>query len=198
MSPIRTRLRMAAVSLLAPLAFGVLTACSGDNDRKVDEQLRADLLAASQTPGNRQQYASPAELGYAPYPQGYAPGYAPYPGAQVPGQYPQPYAQPYPPGAYPAPYPQPQPQVVYVPQQTTVRRTGTAGGSGTGTAGSGSRGTVYEERRNTQKGAVVGAATGAAIGVISSRDKAKGAAVGALGGAVLGGIIGHQVKTPPR
>jgi hypothetical protein len=189
MSALRTRLRTAAVPILAPIAFGVLTACSG-SDRTVDDQLKADLMAASQAPANRQQFVSPAEMGY---PQGYAPGYqqgyAPYP-----GQYPQPYPQPYPPQAYPAPYPQQaQTRVVYVPQSTGARRAGTVGGSGSGTGGSGA---VYEERRNTQKGAIIGAASGAAIGVISSRDKAKGAAVGALGGAVLGGIIGHQVKTP--
>jgi YMGG-like Gly-zipper len=189
MSAIYTRLRTAAIPLLAPVAFGVLTACSGD-DRKLDDQLRADLMAASQAPANRQQFMGPAEMGY---PQGYAPGYqqgyAPYP-----GQVPQGYPQPYPPQAYPAPYPQPAPtRVVYVPQPSTVRRTSTAGsGSGSGSGGSG----VYQERRNTQKGAIIGAASGAAIGVISSRDKAKGAAIGALGGAVLGGLIGHQVKNP--
>lgn len=190
MSAIRTRLRTAAVPILAPIAFGVLTACSG-SDSKVDEQLRADLMAASQAPANRQQFVSPAEMGY---PQGYAPGYqqgyAPYP-----GQYPQPYPQPYPPQAYPAPYPQQaQTRVVYVPQSSGVRRAGTVG-SGSAGSGGGS-GVVYQERRNTQKGAIIGAASGAAIGVISSRDKAKGAAIGALGGAVLGGIIGHQVRTP--
>ncbi len=188
MSALRTRLRLAAVPLLAPIAFGVLTACNGA-ENKVDEQLRADLSAAAQAPGYRQQFASPAELGY---PQGYAPGmqqgYAPYP-----GQYPQ----PYPPQAYgyPQPYPQQaQTRVVYVPQSGTVRRAGTVGGSGSA-SGSGS-GAVYGERRQTQKGAIIGAASGAAIGVISSRDKAKGAAIGALGGAVLGGLIGHQVKNP--
>lgn len=192
MSAFQTRLRTAAVPLLAPIAFGVLTACGG-NDRKIDEQLRADLMAASQAPTNRQQYMSPAEMGY---PQGYAPGYqqgyAPYP-----GQYPQPYAQaypqPYPPQSYPAPSPA-QTRVVYVPQQSTVRRSGSVGAGGG--VGQGGTGTVAQERRNTQKGAIIGAASGAAIGVISSRDKAKGAAIGALGGAVLGGMIGHQVKTP--
>lgn len=191
MSALVPRLRLAAVPLLAPVAFGVLTACSG-NDRRVDDQLRADLMAASQAPANRQQFMSPAELGL---PQGYAPGYqqgyAPYPGA-----YPQGYPPPYPPQAYPAPYPASAPapaRVVHVPQQGTVRRAGTVGGSGTA---SGGRGVVYEERRNTQKGAIIGAASGAAIGVISSRDRAKGAAIGALGGAVLGGMIGHQVRTP--
>ena len=83
MSAIYTRLRAAAIPLLAPLAFGVLTACSRD-ERKLDDQLRADLMAASQAP-NRQQIMGSAEMGY---PQGYAPGYqqgyAPYP-----GQYPQ-------------------------------------------------------------------------------------------------------------
>lgn len=186
MKRLGARLRTAAVPLLAPIAFGVLTACSGD-DRKIDEQLRADLLAASQAPANRQQFMSPAEMGY---PQGYMPGYqqgyAPYPG-QYPAPYP-PYGQPYPTG-YPAPYPQPaQQRVVYVPQRTTVGRAGTV---------SGGAGTVYEtERRNTQKGAIIGAATGAAIGVATSRDRVKGAAVGAIGGAILGGVIGHQVKTP--
>lgn len=190
MSALHTRLRTAAVPLLAPIAFGVLTACGG-SDRQIDDQLRADLMAAAQAPTNRQQFMSPAELGY---PQGYAPGYqqgyAPYP-----GQYPQPYPQPYPPQAYPAPYPQQtQTRVVYVPQSGTARRSGSAG-AGRGSSSGGS-GVVNQESRNTQKGAIIGAASGAAIGVISSRDKAKGAAIGALGGAVLGGLIGHQVKNP--
>jgi hypothetical protein len=81
MSALVSCLRLAAMTLLAPVAFGVLTACSG-NDRRVDDPLRADLMAASQAPANRQQVMSPAELGL---PQGYAPGYqqgyAPYPGA---------------------------------------------------------------------------------------------------------------------
>lgn len=190
MSALRTRLRLAAVPLLAPIAFGVLTACNGAKNT-VDEQLRADLTAAAQAPGNRQQYASPMELGY---PQGYAPGaqpgYAPYP-----GQYPQPYPPSYPPQAYgyPQPYPQQaQTRVVYVPQGGAARRAGTvSGGTANGGGGSGAG-----DRRQTQKGAIIGAASGAAIGVISSRDKAKGAAIGALGGAVLGGLIGHQVKNP--
>jgi len=191
MSALVSHLRLAAVPLLAPVAVGVLTACS-DNDRRADEQLRADLMAASQAPANRQQFMSPAELGLPP---GYAPGntqgYAPYP-----GQYPPGYPQPYPPQAYPTPYPAPAPapaRVVYVPQQGTVRRVGTAGDGG---RESGSRGEVVDERRHTEKGAIIGAASGAAIGVISSRDRARGAAIGALGGAVLGGLIGHQVRSP--
>lgn len=190
MSELTTRLRTAAVPILAPIAFGVLTACGG-SDRQLDEQLRADLLAASQAPANRQQFVSPAEMGYPQgYVPGYQPGYAPYA-----GQYPQPYGPPYPPQAYPAPYPPPAPtRVVYVPQSTGTRRTSSVGaGAGSG-AGGGGTGTAT--RGNTQKGAIIGAASGAAIGVISSRDKAKGAAIGALGGAVLGGIIGHQVRTP--
>lgn len=185
----RTRLQRTSVLVLAPLAFGLLTACQG-SDRALDEQMRADLLAASQAPSARQQYMSPAELGY---PAGYmpAPGYQGY--APMAGAYPQPYPAGYPqPVAYPAPAPQPT-RVVYVPQPAPARRTGAGGGSGSGTAGNG---TSSEGQRNTQKGAIYGAATGAAIGVISSRDRAKGAAVGALGGAVLGGLIGHQVRTP--
>lgn len=179
--------RWAAVVLI-PLAFGVLTACGRGSS--VDDQLKADLMAASQAPANRAQFASPAELGY---PQGYAPypqGYAAYPQQGYPQAYPQ--------GGYPQPvyqqqYPAPRPAVVYVPQRTTTVRTSGSGGSGGGSGGSGSG---SAGRTNTTKGAVIGAATGAAIGVISSRDKAKGAAVGALGGAVLGGLIGHQVRTP--
>mgnify|MGYP002628844985 CR=1 FL=1 len=155
--------------LLGPLAVGVLTACGGA-DQRLDEQLKADLAAASQAPSNRGQFASPAELGY---PQG-----------------------------YPAPQPQaPQVRVVYVPQQSTVRRTSSTGasaGSGGGSIGgsaSGARGTGNAPA-NTQKGAIIGAAAGAAIGVATSRDKVKGGAIGALGGAVLGGLIGHQVKKP--
>jgi hypothetical protein len=188
MSPIRTRLRQSAIPLLAPVAFGVLTACSG-GDRKLDEQMRADLLAASQAPSNRQQIMGPAEMGY---PQGYMPpgyqGYAPYP-----GQYPQPYPSQY---GYPQPvqYPAPQTRVVYVPQSAPVRRASTTGSAGTYGGGSGT--VARAERRNTQKGAIIGAAAGAAIGVATARDKVKGGAIGALGGAVLGGVIGHQVKTP--
>ena len=69
MSQFRTRMRHASL-LLAPLAIGVLTACGGA-DQRLDEQLKADLAAAAQAPGNRGQFASPAELGY---PQGYARG----------------------------------------------------------------------------------------------------------------------------
>lgn len=190
MTQIRTRMRHVSL-LLAPLAFGVLTACGGA-DQRLDEQLKADLAAAAQAPGARGQFASPAELGY---PQGYAPQ---YPG-QYPAQYgyPQPgYPQGYPPAAYPQGYPAPQPQtrVVYVPQQSTVRRTSSAGSGGGSTGSSGTRSGT--QPANTQKGAIIGAATGAAIGVATSRDKVKGGAIGALGGAVLGGIIGHQIKKP--
>lgn len=182
-----TRIHLSArwmTVLLAPAAFGVLTACRGGSS--VDEQLKADLLAASQAPANRAQFASPAELGY---PQ----GYAPYPGQYAPGYQPAAYG-------YPAPYPTatapaPQTRVVYVPQRTTtVRTASTASGSSSGS----SRGVVVQEKRNTQKGAIIGAATGAAIGVATSRDRVKGGAIGALGGAVLGGVIGHQIKTPPQ
>jgi hypothetical protein len=197
MTQFRTRIRHASL-VLAPLSFAVMTACGGA-DQRLDEQLKADLAAAAQAPGNRGQFASPAELGY---PQGYAPQYpgqypSPYP---VQNGYPQPYPQAgYPQAGYPQGYPAPQPQtrVVYVPQQSTVRRTSSAGapvGSGGG-SGSGSRGSG-ERPANTQKGAIIGAATGAAIGVATSRDRVKGGAIGALGGAVLGGIIGHQIKKP--
>ncbi|MCO4099594.1 hypothetical protein [Gemmatimonas sp.] len=160
-SAFHTRLRAAAVPLLTPIAFGVLTACGG-SDCQIDEPLRADLTAASQSPANRQPFMNPAEMDY---PQRYAPGYqqgdAPYP-----GQYPQPYPQPYPPQAYPAPHSQQaQTRGVYVPQSGAVRRSGSVGGGS---------GVVCQERRNTQ----------------------KGAGIGALGGAVLGWLIGHQVNTP--
>ncbi len=185
----RTPLQRTWVLVLAPLAFGPPTACQG-SDRALDEQMRADLLAASQAPSTRQQYMSPAKLGY-PAGSMPVPGYQGY--APVAGGYPQPYATGYPqPVMYPAPALQPT-RVVYAPQPAPARRTGAGGGTGSGTAGNGTGG---EGLRNTQKGAIYGAATGAAIGVISSRDRAKGAAVGALGGAVLGGLIGHQVRTP--
>lgn len=184
-----------ALPLLAPLAFGVLTACS--SDRKIDAQLQADLAAAQSAP--RSQYMSPQELaysqGYAPNGQvAYPPGYQPYP--QQYAQYPQ--YSPYP---QPAVYSQPQTRVVYVPQPAaTPRRTSSAGGSSGAGRGSGDGvGTIpaaEREERNTQKGAIIGAATGAAIGVATARDKVRGGAIGALGGAVLGGVIGHQVKTP--
>ncbi len=187
MTLIRTRLRHSAL-LIAPFAFGVLTACSGSN--KMDEQLKADLAAASQAPGVRGQFASPAELGY---PQGYAPNYQPGYQAYDP-RYPAPqygYPQPYPQAGYPAPQ-APQTRVVYVPQQSSVRRTSSAGSGG----GTYSGGQVARQSTGTQKqkGAIIGAATGAAIGIATARDKAKGGAIGALGGAVLGGVIGHQIK----
>lgn len=184
-----SRMRHAALPLLAPVAFGVLTACGG-RDKDFDQQLRADLMAAAQAPANRQMYVGPAELGY---PQGYAP---------YPGQYQTPYGYQqaaYPQAAYPAQ--QPQTRVVYLPApQTSAPRRSSGGSTGEGTAGSGSgAGTgagAQAGRRQTEKGAIYGAAAGAAIGVISSRDKGKGAAVGALGGALLGGMIGHQVQRP--
>lgn len=191
---LRSKLRFTALPLLAPVAFGVLTACGG-RDRDFDQQLRADLMAAAQAPANRQMYASPAELGY---PQGYAP---------YPGQYQAPYGYQqagYPQATYPQPvYQQQQPQtrVVYVPAPAPssggVRRSsGTGSGEGNGAGGNGSGAGTQAGRRQTEKGAIYGAAAGAAIGVLSSRDKAKGAAVGALGGAVLGGMIGHEVQRP--
>jgi len=188
MTEIVTRMRHVSL-LLIPVAFGMLTACGGA-DRRLDEQLKADLAAAAQAPGSRAQFASPAEAGY---PQGYAP--------QYPGQYAAPYGYPqagypqgYPPTAYPQGFPAPQPQtrVVYVPQQSSVRRTSSAG-SGGGSTGGAANGSGTRPA-NTQKGAIIGA--GAAIGVATSRDKVKGGAIGALGGAVLGGIIGHQIKKP--
>ena len=179
----RSNIRVSAFPLLAPVAFAVLTACG--NSDKVDDQLRADLAAASTAPSMRQQYASPQELGY---PQGYAPNYQPGYGAYMPQPYPPQYG--YPQAA------QPQTRVVYVPQRTTTvrRSSGTGAGSGSGVYNGGE--VRQAEKRNTQKGAIIGAAAGAAIGVATARDKVKGGAIGALGGAVIGGVIGHQVKTP--
>ena len=119
MTLIRSSFRASAMTLVAPLAFVVLTACSRDSSR-VDEQLRADLAAAAQAPSMRQQFATPMELGYpqAGYPQQY-------------GQYPQQY--------YPQPYGYP-PQPVYAPapQRVVVQRTpvvyrGSSTSSGGGT-----------------------------------------------------------------
>ncbi|MES2523568.1 MAG: YMGG-like glycine zipper-containing protein [Gemmatimonadota bacterium] len=181
----RPRFRSAALPLLAPVAFAVLTACSGKE--KVDEQLKADLSAASMAPGARQQFASPQELAYG---QGYAPNYQPGYGAYMPQPYPQNAQYPQ---QYGYPQPQQQTRVVYVPQRTTSRSAGTSSGSGSGVYS----GPVQQaERRNTQKGAIIGAVAGTAIGVATSRDRVKGGAIGALGGAVLGGVIGHQIKTP--
>ncbi len=179
MSFSRSNLRVSALPLLAPVAFAVLTAC-GQRDSRVDDQLRADLAAASTAPSARQQFASPQEMGYG---QGYAPNYQPGYGAYMP-------QQPYPPQyGYPQ---QAQQRVVYVPQGTT-RRTSSAG-SGSGVYRGGQ--VAQPTKRNAQKGAIIGAATGAVIGVATSRDRVKGGAIGALGGAVLGGVIGHQIKTP--
>ena len=180
MSFSRSNLRVSALSLLAPVAFAVLTAC-GQRDNRVDEQLRADLAAASTAPSARQQFASPQEMGYN---QGYAPNYQPGYGAYMPQQFPPQYG-----------YPQQQAQarVVYVPQGTSSRRTSSAG-SGGGVYNGGP--VAQPTKRNAQKGAIIGAATGAVIGVATARDRVKGGAIGALGGAVLGGVIGHQIKTP--
>jgi hypothetical protein len=190
MSISRSNMRVSALPLLAPVAFAVLTAC-GNSDRRVDDQLRADLAAAMQAPA-RQQFASPQELAYG---QGYAPQYQPGYGAYAP-QY-----GAYPPQAYgypqPAVAPQPQTRVVYVPQRTSTVRRSSAGSSGGGGGGVYSTAPAQQPtKRNAQKGAIIGAATGAAIGIATSRDRVKGGAIGALGGAVLGGVIGHQVKTP--
>ncbi|HEY0929709.1 MAG TPA: glycine zipper domain-containing protein [Gemmatimonas sp.] len=184
MPSLPSRMRQAALPLLAPVAFGVLTACGG-RDKDFDQQLRADLMAAAQAPANRQMYVGPAELGY---PQGYAP---------YPGQYQTPYGYQqasYPQAGYPAP--QPQTRVVYVPAPQSTSRSSAGAGTGSSGNGSGSGAGTQAGRRQTEKGAIYGAAAGAAIGVLSSRDKGKGAAVGALGGAVLGGMIGHQVQRP--
>lgn len=179
MSVLRNRPRRVVAPLLTPLVAGVLAACNG-SDRRIDEQLRADLLAASQAPAARQQYASPAELGYPPgYVSGGQPATAPYP-SQNPSPYPPP----------------PRTRVVYVPQGGSGRRAGTVAARASSIGEGGEYRGGSDDRRQTQKGALIGAASGAAIGVIASRDKAKGAAIGALGGAVLGGLIGHQVRNP--
>jgi hypothetical protein len=181
MTFLKSSFRASALTLAAPLAFVVLTACSSDRSR-ADEQLRADL-AAAQAP--RQQFASPAELGYpqAGYPQ---PGYpqAGYPYGQYPGY--APYPQPY---GYPQPVyaPAPAPQRVVVQRAPTVYR---------GSASGGSVAVQQPTKRNTEKGAIIGAATGAAVGVATSKDRLKGGAIGAVAGAVVGGVIGHQIKTP--
>lgn len=176
MTLIRSSLRTSAMTIAAPIAFAVLTACSSDSSR-IDDQLRADLAAAAQAPSMRQQYASPAELGY---PQAGYPQYGQYP----PQYYPQQYAYPQPVYA-PAPAPQ---RVVVQRAPTPVVYSGSSAG-----------GTVVAQqptKRNTQKGAIIGAATGAAVGVATSKDRVKGGAIGAIAGAVVGGVIGHQVKTP--
>ena len=59
MTRVRTRMRHASL-VLAPLAFGFITAC-GESEKRLDEQLKADLAAAAEGPGNRGQFASPAE-----------------------------------------------------------------------------------------------------------------------------------------
>lgn len=184
MSITRSNLRGSALSLLAPVAFGVLTACGG-RDSRVDDQLRADLAAASTAPSVRQQFASPQELAYG---QGYAPNYQPGYGAYAPQPYPPQYGYP-----QQVAYPQQPARVVYVPQRaSTTGRASSGSGSGVYSGGQ----VAQPAKRNTQKGAIIGAAAGAAVGVATSRDKLKGGAIGALGGAVLGGVIGHQIKTP--
>lgn len=194
---VRNTQRNFVLGLMAPVVLGALAACGGGRDSGFDQQLRADLLAAAQAPTSRQMYASPAELGY---PQGYAP---------YPGQYPVAYGAPggYPMPVYPQPvYQRPQTRVVYAPAPASTSGAARhSSGDGAGSArpgnGNGSSGDVGDAggqagRRQTEKGAIYGAAAGAAIGVLSSRDRAQGAAVGALGGAVLGGIIGHEVRRP--
>ena len=174
MTLIRSSLRASAITLAAPLAFVLLTACGGDRSG-VDEQLRADLAAAAQAPTMRQQFASPMELQYQQ--QAYAQQY---------GQYPPPQAYGYPQPVY---APAPAPRVVV--QRAPVVYSGSSAGSGGSVV-------VAQQptQRNTQKGAVIGAATGAVIGVATSKDRVKGGAIGAVAGAVLGGVIGHQIKTP--
>jgi hypothetical protein len=143
----RIRLQRTWVLVLAPLAIGPPTACQG-SDRALDEQMRADLLAASQAPSTRQQYMSPAKLGY-PAGSMPVPGYQGY--APVAGGYPQPYATGYPqPVMYPAPALQPT-RVVYAPQPAPARRTT---GAAIGVISS----------RDRAKGAAVGALGGAVLG----------------------------------
>jgi hypothetical protein len=182
MTLIRSSFRASAMTIAAPLAFVLLTACSSDKSR-ADEQLRADLAAAAQAPSMRQQFVGPSELGY---PQGGYPQYGP----QY-GQYPQ-----YPPQYYPQQYGYPQPVYAPAPQRVVVQRAPVVyRGSSAGTS-SGTVVAAQPTKRNTEKGAIIGAATGAAIGVATSRDRLKGGAIGAIAGAVVGGVIGHQVKTP--
>ena len=174
MTLLRSSFRASAMTLVAPLAFVVLTACSRDNSR-VDDQLRADLAAAAQAPSMRQQFASPMELGY---PQAGYPQYGQYPPQYYPQQY-----------GYPQPVYAPAPQRVVVQRAPVVYRGSSTSGGGTVVA-------EQPTKRNTQKGAIIGAATGAVIGVATSRDRVKGGAIGAIAGAVVGGVIGNQVKTP--
>lgn len=180
--------RRAFHSLILMLGVALLAACNWSN-RDIDEQLRLDLLAASQAPVNRQMYASPMELGYQ---QGYQPDprYQPVNGYQR-AVYTQPVRQ----------QPSTPARVVYVPAPpsssgTIGRSSGTEVGGTADNGPGGGNGSTEAGRRQTEKGAIYGAAAGAAIGVLSSRDKAKGAAIGAIGGAVLGGIIGHDVRRP--
>jgi hypothetical protein len=191
--PSRRAVTSAATPTWLPVGFGALVALAacGPSER-IDEQLRADLLAASQAPSYRQQVISPAELGYPPGSYPNMP-YVPSQGYGTPV-----YAPPAYPSGYPVAAPAPRPRVVYAPQpaprpRASTASAGTARGSQNGEWGEGAI-----EERNTQKGAMIGAATGAAIGIATARDRVRGAAIGALGGAVLGGVIGHQIKTPPQ
>jgi hypothetical protein len=147
--------------------LAVLAACGGQSDsERLDEALTRDLALAASMQYPQQQFMSPMEMGYGPYPQ------------QMYGQYPQPVYGQYPQPVYGPPAPQ---QAIYrapAPARRTTASTGT---------------TVRREPvRHTKRDALIGATAGAVIGATISKD-VKGALIGAAAGGLLGGVVGHTI-----
>ena len=171
-----------------------LAAACGREQPRVDDALRNDLTLATQAQQYRQQYVSPAELGYG-QPGGYV---------QTPYGL-QPVQAGYAPQGYYAPAPAPAPvreRVVYRTRTASAARS-SGGGSGTySSAGTYDAGAAERRRQRAKgrtNGAIIGSVAGAAIGVATSgkSDRLKGGLIGAVAGAGLGAVIGNnQGKLP--
>jgi hypothetical protein len=168
------------VRMLAVSGMAVLAAC-GNDERAVDDALRADLSLAAQARPYMQPYVSPQELGYG--------GMTPY---GYPAQYPQPMPygyQQYPQAPTPVVYQQPAPRIIrQAPAPVVVAAPSGGGGSAGGTG----EGRVVT---NTKQDAILGATAGAILGAVTSRDRLKGAVIGAAAGGILGGVIGSTIHT---
>ncbi|GLC24344.1 hypothetical protein rosag_08570 [Roseisolibacter agri] len=170
-----------------------LAAACGREQPRVDDALRNDLSLATQASQYpRQQYVSPAELGYAPG------GYVQTPYGLQPVQ--AGYAQQGYYAAAPAPAPVRE-RVVYRTRTASTARS--SGGSGTySSAGTYDAGAAERKRQRAKgrtNGAIIGSVAGAAIGVATSgkSDRLKGGLIGAVAGAGLGAVIGNnQGKLP--
>ena len=177
-----------------------LAAACGREQPRVDDALRNDLSLATQASQYpRQQYVSPAELGYAPG------GYVQTPYGLQPVQPVQPVQAGYAQGGYYAPAPAPAPvreRVVYRTRTASTARSSGGGGGTYSSAGTYDAGAAERRRQRAKgrtNGAIIGSVAGAAIGVATSgkSDRVKGGLIGAVAGAGLGAVIGNnQGKLP--